>query len=118
VAYLRTFARARAFYDSLAAMDTGVMTQLVEIPLSYSVLGSATDALRKFKADVAGFVADPSEYSALVDRLLTARAEVRGSSASAFEAWVKRQWPALDTTSDVFRALEALLAELGILSEA
>jgi hypothetical protein len=118
VAHLRTFARARAFYDSLAAMDTGVMTQLVEIPLSYSVLGSAPDALRKFKADVAGFVANPSEYSALVDRLLAARAEVRGSSASAFEAWVKKQWPALDTTSDVFRALEALLAELGILSEA
>lgn len=49
VAYLRSYARAVTFYDSLAPLSVEEMARLVELPLSYAVLGSREDAIRKFE---------------------------------------------------------------------
>ena len=49
VAYLRTYARAAAFYDSLQQLSTEAMSRLVELPLSHAVLGTRDDAIRKFE---------------------------------------------------------------------
>ena len=115
IAYLRTYARAKSFYDSLQHLNTGMLVRLVEFPLSYSVQGSAADALRKFKQESGAFTGNQAAYAALLDSIIANSDQIRGLSTTAFEDWASKRWPALDTSTDVFVALSALLTDLGIL---
>ena len=117
IAYLRTYARAKAFYDSLQHLNADMMVRLVEFPLAYSVEGNTADALRKFKQEAAGFTGNSSDYAALLDTILSNPDQVRGLRRAPFEDWSKKRWPALDTSADAFTALSALLTELGILKQ-
>ncbi|HLH00882.1 MAG TPA: hypothetical protein VKX49_31540 [Bryobacteraceae bacterium] len=115
VAYLRTYAQARAFYDSLQDLDTNVMIRLVELPLSYSVLGNERDALRKFTQELPAFARDPASYQELLDQFMNAPRQSRPGDIAAFREWVQNRWPSIDVSSDPFRALEAILTELAFL---